>query len=103
MILFIILAITLMTLIAVTILAIGVGGAGFIVVFGDVIVCIAIVVFIMILIVKRKKKWASNGSFLFAKFASCIMRETVSSNERAARRKTVDEDADSSHNSHCFF
>lgn len=56
MILFIILAITLMTLIAVTILAIGVGGAGFIVVFGDVIVCIAIVVFIMSLIVKRKKK-----------------------------------------------
>lgn len=43
MILFMILALTLILLVAITVIAISVGGAAFIIVFGDVIVCCFII------------------------------------------------------------
>jgi len=55
MILFITLLITLLVLAVIVALAIGIGGAAFIIVFGDVIVCILIIVWIMKKILKRRK------------------------------------------------
>lgn len=55
MILFTMLAITLVLLVIFVIAAVAAGGAMFIVVFADVIVCIAIMVFIMRLLIKRRK------------------------------------------------
>lgn len=49
MILFITLALILALLVTITVLAISIGGASFIIIFGDVIVCI----FIIIWIIKR--------------------------------------------------
>ena len=57
MILFMILALILVTLLTITILAISAGGTLAIVLFGDVIVCIVFIALIMKhLIAKRKKK-----------------------------------------------
>lgn len=56
MILFTILAIMAFMLLTATILTIAVGGAAFIIIFADVIVCIAIIVFIMKRLIGRKKK-----------------------------------------------
>lgn len=55
MILFITLLVTLLVLAVIVVLAIGIGGAAFIIVFGDVIVCILIIVWIMKKILKRRK------------------------------------------------
>ena len=54
MILFIILLLTAVILTVVTVLALSAGGAAFIVLFGDVIVCIALIVWIMRKIFKRR-------------------------------------------------
>ena len=51
-----ILLITLLILVAVAILAISVGGAAFIIVFGDVIVCVIFIVWIMKRIARRKRR-----------------------------------------------
>jgi hypothetical protein len=56
MLLFIILALILLILWVVTVLAVSVGGAGAIILFGDVIVCMAIIIWIMRRISKRKKR-----------------------------------------------
>ena len=56
MILFTILEITLITLMVFTVITIAVGGAAFIVVFADVIVCIAIIIWIIRTLKNRKKK-----------------------------------------------
>lgn len=57
MLLFVILAIMVIILTVITVLVIATAGAGFILVFGDVIVCIAIIIiFIIKLIFKRKNK-----------------------------------------------
>ena len=56
MLLFVILAIMVIILTVITALVIATAGAGFILVFGDVIVCIAIIIFIIKLIFKRKNK-----------------------------------------------
>lgn len=55
MVLFGILALITLILIVLTVMVISVGGAVGIVLFSDVIVCIAIMVFIMKLIFKRRK------------------------------------------------
>ena len=54
MILFIILLLTAVILTVVTVLSLSAGGAAFIVLFGDVIVCIALIVWIMRKIFKRR-------------------------------------------------
>ena len=51
MILFTILTIVLIALIAITIAAITIGGVGFIIIFGDVIVCVFIIMWVL------KKLW----------------------------------------------
>lgn len=56
MILATILAMILVLLLAITIAAIVLGGTAFIVIFGDVIVCIAIIAGIIYWLVKRKRK-----------------------------------------------
>ena len=56
MILFTILLTRLLILMVFTILAIGAGGAAFIIVFGDVIVCMALIVWIIKHLFGRKKK-----------------------------------------------
>ena len=56
MILFIILLLTLLTLMVFTILAVSAGGAVFIVLFGDVIVCILLIVWILKRLISKKKK-----------------------------------------------
>lgn len=56
MVLFTILLLTLTLLTVLTVAVISVGGAAFIVIFGDVIVCIVFIVFIMKWLLKRKKK-----------------------------------------------
>lgn len=56
MILFAILAIIALIVLIVAIALISVGGAGFIVIFGDLIVCVAIIVFIIKLLSKRRKR-----------------------------------------------
>lgn len=55
MILFMILLLILLVLTVLTVLAISAGGAAFIVLFGDVIVCIFIIVWIMSKLIKRRK------------------------------------------------
>lgn len=55
MILFTILAITLILLAVFTLLTVGVGGAAFILTFGDVIVCVLLIVFIVKCL--RNKTW----------------------------------------------
>ena len=54
MILFTILAIIFLALIAIAILVISVGGTAFIVVFGDLIVCAALIGLLMRFLIKRK-------------------------------------------------
>ena len=56
MILALILAIIVVILAVIVIAAVSVGGAAFIVIFGDVIVCIAIIAGIIYWLVKRKRK-----------------------------------------------
>lgn len=56
MFLFIILAIILSILVTITALVIAVGGAGFIIIFGDVIVCILIIGWIMKKLTTKKKR-----------------------------------------------
>ena len=55
MILFTILMITLLLLVFVTVISISIGGAAFIIVFGDVIVCVAIIIWMVRHLTKRKK------------------------------------------------
>lgn len=55
MILFTILALTLLTLIVFTVIAVSLGGSVFIIIFGDVIVCAAIIVWIIKRLVTKKK------------------------------------------------
>lgn len=55
MIMFMTLLLTLLTLTAITIIGISIGGSVFIVVFGDVIVCVAIIIWIMKRLFKKKK------------------------------------------------
>ena len=56
MILFTILLIMILILSVVAITVISVGGSAFLVIFGDLIVCIAIIVFIMKHLIERKKR-----------------------------------------------
>lgn len=56
MILFTILAIMAFVLIMFTVLTVAVGSAAFIIIFADVIVCVAIIVFIVKRLTGRKKK-----------------------------------------------
>lgn len=56
MILFTILLVTAILLILFVIFAVSIGGAATIIVFGDVIVCIGIIVGIIVLAVKKRKK-----------------------------------------------
>lgn len=56
MVLFAILLITLLVLTLVTVVAVGIGGAAFIVIFSDVIVCIAFIVLIMRKIINKRKE-----------------------------------------------
>lgn len=55
MILSTILLITFIVLMVTTVIALSVGGAAFILVFGDVIVCMAIIIWIVKRLIKRKK------------------------------------------------
>ena len=55
MILFTILASILLVLVVITVSAIAIGGAGFVIVFGDVIVCIVLIALLIKLIAKRKR------------------------------------------------
>ena len=55
MVLFAILLITLLVLALATVVAVGIGGAAFIVIFSDVIVCMAIIVLVMRKIVNKKQ------------------------------------------------
>ena len=55
MILTTILLITFIVLMVTTVIAMSVGGAAFILVFGDVIVCMAIIIWIVKRLTKRKK------------------------------------------------
>lgn len=50
-----ILLITFIVLMVTTVIALSVGGAAFILVFGDVIVCMAIIIWIVKRLIKRKK------------------------------------------------
>lgn len=56
MILFITLAIIAILLLVFTVFAVAVGGAVFIVIFADVIVCAAIIIWIAMRLVKKKKR-----------------------------------------------
>ena len=56
MVLFTILALTLIILVTIGLLLIGAGGAVFITVFGDIIICAVFIVLIMRWLFKRKKK-----------------------------------------------
>lgn len=55
MILFSILAVMLIILTVITVVVVGAAGAGFIVIFGDVIVCAVLIVFLMKRLIKRRK------------------------------------------------
>lgn len=55
MILTTILLVTFIVLMVTTVIALSVGGAAFILVFGDVIVCMAIIIWIVKRLTKRKK------------------------------------------------
>lgn len=56
MILSTILAITILALVVITIVALSVGGAAFIIIFGDVIVCVFILMWIFKRLFLKKKK-----------------------------------------------
>lgn len=56
MILFMILAIMLLIVTAVAILVIGIGGGAFVVVFGDLIVCVVLIALIIKGLIRRKRK-----------------------------------------------
>lgn len=56
MLLFLILLIILAILVVVTVVTIGMVGAGAILIFGDVFVCIFIIILIMRFIIKRRRK-----------------------------------------------
>ena len=56
MILFTILTLILLILTVITLAAIAIGGAGFIIIFGDVIVCIVFITMLIRFLAKRKKK-----------------------------------------------
>ena len=56
MILFIIMALTVILLTVITVAALSVGGAALIIIFGDVIVCVAILIWIMKRLFGRKRK-----------------------------------------------
>lgn len=56
MILFITLTIIAILLLMCTVFAISVGGAVFIMIFADIIVCAAIIIWIMMRLIKKKKK-----------------------------------------------
>lgn len=55
MILFAILILTLVILVTVTVLAVSLGGSIFIILFSDVIVCIFLIVWILVRLIKRRK------------------------------------------------
>lgn len=55
MFLFLVLLITLIILILITAFVIGIFGAGFIIIFGDVIVCVLIIAWIIKKIISKKK------------------------------------------------
>ena len=55
MIIFTILLLVLMLLIAITVVLVSIFGAGFIVIFGDVIICIVLIVWILKKMIKRRK------------------------------------------------
>lgn len=55
MILFLILLLTVILLTLITVIAISVGGTAFIILFGDVIVCIVILIWVMKHLFKRKR------------------------------------------------
>jgi hypothetical protein len=55
MILFCILALILLILAVIVVAAIGIGGAGFIVIFGDVIVCMVFIALLIKFLMKRRK------------------------------------------------
>lgn len=55
MILFTILLLTMLILAIVTVIAVALGGAGFIIIFGDVIVCIVLIALLIKYLSKRKK------------------------------------------------
>ena len=56
MVLFLILLLTIIILLAIVVIAVSVGGSIFIVVFGDVIVCIFLIGLIIKHLLKRRKK-----------------------------------------------
>ena len=56
MILFTILLIVVLALVAIVLTAIAIGGSAFIIVFGDVIVCIIFLVWIMKKLINRKRR-----------------------------------------------
>lgn len=56
MILFTILTIMLLVVAAVAVLAIGIGGGAFVVVFGDLIVCVVFIALIIRCLIRRKRK-----------------------------------------------
>ena len=78
MILFTILLIMILILAVVAITVISVGGSAFLVIFGDLIVCIAIIAFIMKHLIERKKrkKWEIlRGLVFFADKTAPIMEK----------------------------
>lgn len=56
MVLFLILLLTIIILITIVVIAVSIGGSIFVIVFGDVIVCIFIIGLIIKHLLKRKKK-----------------------------------------------
>lgn len=56
MVLFVTLLLTLLILAVIVVTVVATAGAGFIVIFGDVIVCIVFIVLIMKYLIKRKRK-----------------------------------------------
>ena len=55
MILFTILLLMLLILVTITVIAISMGGAAFVILFGDVIVCILVIVWIIKCLAKKRK------------------------------------------------
>ena len=56
MVLFLILLLTIIILLAIVVIAVSIGGSIFVVVFGDVIVCIFLIGLIIKHLIKKKKK-----------------------------------------------
>ena len=55
MILFIMLVLTLFILMAFTVVAVSIGGAAFIIVFGDVIICVFLIVWLLRYLTRRRR------------------------------------------------